>query len=133
MKACKGLWILPLFYKGWLDSLDLDLQQAKEAVAVRDFNALGQVAERNALKMHGIMISANPPFLYWQEATLSVMHHVQALRESGISAYFTIDAGANVVVLCERKNAERVQKSLMNISGVQEVIVTGPGNGVTIL
>jgi diphosphomevalonate decarboxylase len=121
------------YYKGWLETIDEDLLQAKEAVLARNFEALGQVAERNALKMHAAMMSANPPFFYWHEATLSVMRQVQALRKAGVPAYFTIDAGANVVVLCERKNAETIQKSLLKISGVQEVIVTGPGPGVMIL
>lgn len=121
------------FYKGWLESIDDDLTQAKKAVVEKDFDSLGQVAERNALKMHATMLSSNPPFLYWQEGTISVMRHVQELRESGIPAYFTIDAGANVVVLCERKNAEQIQQSLIKVQGVQEVIVTGPGPGVSIL
>jgi len=121
------------FYNSWLNTIEEDLAQAKAAVQNRDLDTLGKVAERNALRMHATMLSADPPFLYWQKGTIAVIREVESLRESGIPAYFTIDAGANVAVLCEPSHAAQIKEKLLRLREVQNVIVSGPGPGVTLL
>ena len=121
------------FYDGWLKTVPVDLKEAKEAIADRDFTKLGQVLERNALKMHATTLGANPPFLYWESATLDVMDAVYELREQGIEAYFTIDAGPNVKVVCERKNEEKVRATLEVLPATNQVYVCHPGPGISYL
>ena len=50
------------FYSGWLESVDKDLQEVKAAIEQRDFEHLGQISEKNALKMHATTLGADPPF-----------------------------------------------------------------------
>ncbi|MDN4607609.1 diphosphomevalonate decarboxylase [Sporosarcina highlanderae] len=119
------------FYSGWLETIDADLNLAREAIHGRDFEKLGTVLERNALKMHATMLGANPPFFYWTGATLDVMHTVQELRDSGIQAYFTIDAGPNVKVICQPKDEMAVKERMQQIQTVREVFVCHPGPGVS--
>lgn len=121
------------FFQGWLNTVNTDLQLAKEAIRERDFEKLGTVAEKNALKMHATTLGANPPFLYWQPGTLEVMERVQELRLSGIPAFFTIDAGPNVKVLCLNEDEEAVVKELSALSSVKEIFSCHPGPGVTFL
>lgn len=121
------------FYAGWLDAVEGDLEVAKQAIELRDFEMLGNVLEKNALKMHATTLGANPPFMYWQSATFDVMHKIEELRSSGIQAYFTIDAGPNVKVLCQPKDEQFVQEALMNIPTVQDVYLCHPGPGITYL
>ncbi|MDL4840183.1 diphosphomevalonate decarboxylase [Aquibacillus rhizosphaerae] len=121
------------FYKGWLDTVEKDLVQAKRAIAERDFEMLGTVVEANALKMHATTLGANPPFMYWQSATLEVMEHVQQLRTSGIEAYFTIDAGPNVKVICHQKDEQAVLEHLATLPSVQNVYLCHPGPGISYL
>lgn len=119
------------FYSGWLETVENDLIEAKEAIASRDFEKLGRVVEANALKMHAVMLGAEPPFTYWWEPTLSVMKKVWEMREAGIPAYFTMDAGPNVIVLCERENVAKLQQGLLHIRGVTDVVECHPGPGIT--
>ncbi len=121
------------YYGGWLATVESDLLVAKDAILRRDFELLGRVTEANALKMHATTLAANPPFTYWQSATLSVMRCIQEMRSSGLPAYFTIDAGPNVKVLCEASIAEKVRQTLMLVPGVLDVIACGPGPGVSYL
>lgn len=121
------------FFQGWLNTVNTDLQLAKEAIRERDFEKLGTVAEKNALKMHATTLGADPPFLYWQPGTLEVMERVQELRLSGIPAFFTIDAGPNVKVLCLNEDEEAVVKELSALSSVKEIFSCHPGPGVTFL
>ncbi|KAB7667729.1 diphosphomevalonate decarboxylase [Bacillus sp. B1-b2] len=121
------------FYEGWLATLEEDLKQIKEAIAARDFTKLGTIAEANAMKMHATSLGAKPPVLYWQSATLDVMQKVTELRQQGLEAYFTIDAGPNVKVLCERNQEESIKDKLAAIPSVRDVIVCHPGPGIQYL
>ncbi|MFS0659588.1 diphosphomevalonate decarboxylase [Niallia alba] len=121
------------FYDGWLATVEEDLKLMKEAINDRDFTKLGEIAEANALKMHATTLGAKPPFLYWQSATLDVIQKVMELRQQGLEAYFTIDAGPNVKVLCEPENEEMIKEKLAALSSVRDVIVCHPGPGIQYL
>jgi diphosphomevalonate decarboxylase len=121
------------FYAGWLQTVEKDLETAKGAIKSRDFENLGKVVEANALKMHATMLGAEPPILYWQSGTMEIMHHIQNLRLSGIPVFFTIDAGANVKVLCLPEDEKLVYESLLTLPSVQSVFTCHPGPGITYL
>jgi len=117
------------FYRAWIESGPADFQTARRAIEARDLNALGAVAERNCMRMHAAALAADPPLLYWEPATLAVMRRVWDLRASGTEAYFSIDAGPQVKVLCEPRVAEGVQAALGAVPGVLRVLVSRPGDG----
>lgn len=120
-----------VFYDGWLNSLQADLDAIKAGIYERNFEKVGTIAEANCLKMHATTLGATPPFTYWQDSTLTVMHTVHQLRKEGIPAYFTIDAGPNVKVLYLPENEREVVERLRNTNGVTDVIVSKVGGGVT--
>lgn len=121
------------FYSGWLAGVEQDFRTAKEAIRTRDFEKLGCVVEANALKMHATTLGANPPFTYWNSATIDVIQEVQHLRSLGLQAYFTIDAGPNVKVLCQPKDEKAVHDALLHLPAVQEIYRCHPGPGITYL
>ena len=121
------------FYSGWLETVENDLILAKEAIKQRDFNMLGSVVEANALKMHATTLGATPPFTYWQGGTIDVMREIRNLRDIGVQVFFTIDAGPNVKVLCLPKDEQLIQKKLLTLLSVQNVLICHPGSGVTYL
>ena len=121
------------FYSNWVTEAEKDLQTAKDAISKRDFEMLGKVVEANALKMHATTLGANPPFMYWQGTTYHVMQKVQELRQSGIQAYFTIDAGPNVKILCQPDDEQYIRKEMLDLPFVQDVHLCHPGPGVTYL
>ena len=83
-----------------LSGVEQRLAQCRQAILQRDFDALAQVMELDSNLMHAVMITQSPPLLYWQPATLAVMHAVQEWRGQGLAACYTIDAGPNVHVIC---------------------------------
>jgi diphosphomevalonate decarboxylase len=115
------------FYSAWIDSGPADFTAARDAVARRDFTVLGSVAERNCMRMHATAMAADPPLLYWEPATIAVMRRVCELRSSGTEAYFSIDAGPQVKVLCETARADVVKAALAAVPGVLRVIASRPG------
>ena len=120
-------------YKGWLDSVDADLSSVRRAIKERNFSLLGSTAEMNALKMHATMITTSPSIIYWQPASIAVMHEVHALREEGLEGYFTMDAGPQVKVLCLESNAKQIEKHIAGIEGVEKTIVCRVGDKAKII
>ena len=93
------------FYQYWLDHVDQDLADAKEAIHHKDFKHLGEVIEANGLRMHATNLGAQPPFTYMVQESYDAMAIVHQCREAG-SCYFTMDAGPNVKVLVEKKTSK---------------------------
>jgi diphosphomevalonate decarboxylase len=119
------------YYPGWIASAAADLVEAREAVLARDLAGLGAVMESSALKMHASMLAARPPFTYLQPASLAVIQAVWAWRAEGLAGFVTMDAGPNVKVLCAATDAEELAARLGALPGVEEVLVCGPGPGLS--
>lgn len=120
------------YYTPWISSVSRDLEDARDAIAKRDLDGLGRVAERSALRMHGSAMAADPAILYWNAGTLAAIGTVKELRAHHISAYFTIDAGPHVKVLCAATDADQVANSLRNTPGVLKTIIASPGKGAQV-
>lgn len=120
-------------YAGWLAAQPPDLAAARAAIAARDLEQLGTIAEANCLRMHATALAARPGVLYWTPTTVALMHEVRTLRRAGTPAYFTIDAGPQVKVLCERHRLRDVAAALSNVPGVVRVLGAHPGPGVAIV
>ncbi len=120
-------------YPAWVAGADADLAEARAAIRARDLEALGQLAEHSALKMHAVGLAARPPLLYWRGATVECVHRVWALRAEGTPAFATIDAGPQVKVLCEPGDAAVVAAALAAVPGVERVVTCAPGGGVEVL
>lgn len=112
-------------YPGWVESAAEDLIRARHAVLDRDLAALGAVMEHSTLKMHATMLSARLPIRYWKPSTLAVLDAVEELRQRGVMAFYTMDAGPNVKVLCQAADADPVAAALRGVTG--EAVVLGVG------
>lgn len=116
-------------YRGFLEAAAGDLAVVETAIGERRWDLLGPTVERHALLMHATALGADPPVRYWRPGTVRVMDAVQALREEGFTAYFTLDAGPNPIVLCPVDQAEAVASRLVALAAVRDVQVCGPGRG----
>src|SRR5262245_1926300 len=120
-------------YPAWMASVPADLAEARAAIRARDLEALGNVAEHSALKMHAVGLAGRPPLLYWRGATVECVHRVWSLRADGIPAFVTIDAGPQVKVLCRPDDAPQVARALAEVPGVERVLACAPGAGAEVL
>lgn len=116
-------------YKVWLDTIERDLDNARQGILKKDIALTGSTAEMNCLKMHSTMITTNPLIIYWQPATLEIIHSVLKWRNEGLECYFTIDAGPQVKVICLEDQVKELKKRLQSLNGVKQVIVCKPGQG----
>jgi len=118
------------FYDGWLDAVARDIQTAKQAIANKDFQALGEVTEANGLKMHATTLAATPPFTYWSPDSLKAMNKVRQIRQKGLACYFTMDAGPNVKVLCQKKDVASILTALQEDFTEEQLTCAYAGQGL---
>lgn len=105
------------------------LRGVRAAIAARDLDSLGTIVEQDAIELHVIAMTSRPPIFYWRPATLAALAAVRALRRDGVPAYSTIDAGANVHVLCDPSEEDAVAARLSGVPGVVDVIRDRVGSG----
>lgn len=104
------------------------LNSVRDAIRARDLSRLGPLIEQEALAMHAVMFTSTPSLVYWLPGTLEVINAVRRWRaDEGLQAYFTIDAGPNVHVLCETPDVEVVTARLEALPLVESTLSSGPG------
>jgi len=105
----------------------------KGAIASRDLATLGALVEHEALEMHAIMMSGQPAALYMQPGTMHLLHAIRAWREEeGLGVYFTLDAGPNVHVLCEGRDAPAVRRRIEALMPGLRILENLAGPGVRV-
>ena len=103
------------------------LSACREALLARDLDRLGPIIEEDAVIMHAVMMSSQPPLYYWTPTTMALILATQQWRAEGIPVYFTIDAGPNVHLICEAPYAQLIEGQARQMAGVQTVLASKPG------
>ena len=117
------------YYDSWIESTKEDFIVAKEAVNDKNFAALADVSDSSSRKMHALMLSTNPPMLYWNSVTLGCIQVVQELQKEHLSVFCTIDAGPQLKAVCTADTSDRVASELAKTPGVLRVIKSTIGGG----
>ncbi|PNZ67747.1 diphosphomevalonate decarboxylase [Staphylococcus croceilyticus] len=112
------------FYQYWLDHVDEDLKETKDAISKKDFKRMGEVIEANGLRMHATNLGAHPPFTYLVPESYEAMRIVHECREAGLPCYFTMDAGPNVKVLIEKKNQQAIVDKFIETFDQAQIITS---------
>ena len=130
MRACQQT---SPYHAAFIEQCRRDLPKAVFCLHARDLDGLGRIAESNALRMHADALAADPPLLYWEPATIGCLRALQRLREGGVSAWPTIDAGPHVVALCAAEQSSAVAAALGAVEGVREVLICAPAGGARVV
>lgn len=109
------------------------IEICRNAILKKDFEAFANIIEHDSDIMHSVMMTSNPPLMYWQSATVEIFHQVRKWRASGLPVGYTVDAGANVHVLCLGDHAKEVERRLREIPGVANVLVAGVGGAAKLV
>ena len=103
------------------------LNKCRQAILDKDFAALAAVSEQDMIMMHSVMMTQAQPLYYWEGASIRIIKSVRDWREDGLPCFATLDAGPNVHVICPKEDMQTVREQLEKISGIREIIVSGPG------
>jgi diphosphomevalonate decarboxylase len=76
-----------------------------------DMEEFVKIVEKEALTLHSLMMTSDPPFVLMKPGTLAVIEKVRAFRkDTGIPVAFTLDAGPNVHLLYPASFSEKVRQ-----------------------
>ncbi|MFP2913613.1 diphosphomevalonate/mevalonate 3,5-bisphosphate decarboxylase family protein, partial [Pyxidicoccus sp. 3LFB2] len=114
------------YYPAWVQDAEKEIAHAREHIARRDLQALGELCERNAWRMHATAFAADPPLCYLNSGTLAVIQHLREQRKKGMPVWFTLDAGPNPVLLTDAAH-EVAAEALARACGAVDVIRCVPG------
>lgn len=110
------------------------VEGVRQAILDRDLRKLGPLIEEDSTNMHAVMMTSQPPAYYWGPGSMRIMLDLMKWRqEDDLQAYFTLDAGPNVHVICEKKDAAEVQKRLEENEFVHWTIYNEPCEGTRLI
>lgn len=109
------------------------LALCRNAILNKDFESFASIVELDSDIMHSVMMTSTPALHYWKPASLAVMNAVRQWRSEGLSACYTVDAGANVHVICLEAESQNVNKRLREMDGVEDVLVARAGGPAKII
>ena len=85
------------------------------------------------MKMHALNMSAKPHFSYFMPESILAMQKIEELRSQGIPCYYTMDAGPNVKVICEKQNVAFIIDELSKFLAKENLLVANPGPGARLI
>lgn len=103
------------------------ITQIKKYMKEKNFGEFGKLIESEALELHAIFLTSG--LLYLLPESLAVIKEVRKWRAAGLEAYFTLNTGQNVHIICEAKNEGKVIAKLKKLSYVKEIISNTPSIG----
>lgn len=110
-----------------------NIERLRSAMSEGDWMAFGKVIEDECFRLHMLCMTTTPNILYWRGITVEVFQKLLKLRASGVGAFFTVDAGPHVHVVCQGKDVENVKNALAELSGIKTIIECGIGDGAKVI
>lgn len=114
-------------YKKWVSKSKSDLEAMLIALKEKDIKSVGMIAEENALSMHKLIESTGINYL--NENSFKIINRVKQLRNKGINAYVTMDAGPNIKIITLKDDVSNILREFDDF----KTIVCSSGNGVKLI
>lgn len=114
-----------------LAAMPQKVEDCKKYIYERDFASLGRFMEKEAWDLHLLFISSG--IRYIRSETLRVMESIDQWRRERLEAYYTVNTGQDVHVICQEKDVDAVRDRLAAITCVRDIIIARPGRGAHLL
>jgi diphosphomevalonate decarboxylase len=115
------------YYSSWLESSQTLFSEGINAVSHRDIEKLGAVMRASYLGMFSTMFTSVPPVMYWLPDSVEIIRACEELRESGIPAWETMDAGPQVKIACLASDVEVITDRIKGLNPDWQILTTKPG------
>jgi diphosphomevalonate decarboxylase len=117
------------FFSARLDKIAAKIIKLKQLIKRKDFVKFGELIEEEALELHAITMTSTPSILYLQPETIKIINLIWEWRRKGLLVYFTIDAGPNLHLICQKTDLNKLLGKLKPIKGIKKLIVSNPSIG----
>ncbi len=119
------------FFESWLSGRGPEVLECMEAIWQGDWHTLGQLAELDSIRLHGVTMSGSREnkLFAWEPENITLFRLCNQLRSQGVPVYFSTDTGPTTVLITHRSLEERVAASVQAASPAFEVVrghIAGP-------
>lgn len=119
------------FFKSWLHSRGAEIIECIAAVRNGDWRTLGQYAELDSIRLHGVTMSGSREnkIFGWEPENITLFRRCNELRSSGVPVYASTDTGPTVVLLTQRDHVDTVVAAVHDLGLGLEAIsgsIAGP-------
>lgn len=121
------------FFEVRLKNISQKAINLKKYLKDKNFTEFGKLIEAEALELHSIMLTSTPSLLYLLPNTIRIMHEVKKMRSEGLEAYFTLNTGQDVHIICRSQDADTISNRMSAIEGVRSTIINTPANGTKLI
>ena len=126
-----------IFFKPWMRSRTDEILECIQAVVDGDWRTVGQLAELDSIRLHGITMSASREnkIFAWEPENIPLFRMCNELRSGGVPVYFSTDTGPTTVFLTHRDHADAVVGAIDSLRMGFRVIrggVAGPAELVDV-
>lgn len=123
------------FYKTRIKNAKQNYQKCVYFFLKKDFLNFAEIVEKDCFSMHSVMMTQDPPLLYFQPKTIELIKKIRELREEKKwKICFTIDAGPNVHVICENQNfADKIKELFKRDKEVEKILISKVGQGARLI
>lgn len=85
------------------------------AMRDKDLTTFIEIVEKEALELHGLMMTSDPSYILLKPNSLELMVRIRNFRQdSGTPVCFTLDAGPNIHLLYPRSYKKKVEEFIKN-------------------
>jgi diphosphomevalonate decarboxylase len=121
------------YFESWVKTAPSDFLTAQRALLDGSLEPLGLVMEHSTLKMHAAMWAAQPSINYLCPQSMQLINFIYDLRKTlGPIAFFTMDAGPNIKILCEAHNVASIMSLLKNSQLCSDLRLSYAGDGASL-
>jgi len=122
------------FFATWMRQREAEVLECLAAVRSGDWRTLGQLAELDSIRLHGVTMSADREhkLFAWEPENIALFRLCNRLRSEGLPVYFSTDTGPTTVLLTHRDHAGDVAREIMAL-GDHEVVSGGVGGPARLL
>lgn len=112
------------YYQSWVAQSERHIPLFIEAIKNKNFTLLGELTEAEWTSWTQVLTTTVPALSYLMPESESVIETVKYLRSTGLSCYYTTDAGPNVHILCLQKDVAMINSIIRQLAGVKDTIVS---------
>ncbi len=115
-----------------LNKLHHLLAMTRSAIERRDFESLAKASEQDAIMMHAVMMTSDPPLFYWEPGTIELIKAVRIWRmKDNLPVFFTIDAGPNVHIITTKQLRKEIETRVKALPLTEQVLASTIGSGAS--
>lgn len=120
------------YYSSWLSTSEKLFRESLDACRDKNLEKLGELMRTSYLGMFSTMFTSQPPIFYWEPESVQLIKICEELRQKGVAAWETMDAGPQVKILCVENDLKTIQETVQDAFPQMQLVISRLAGGPTL-